>query len=841
MSKRILFAALVCLGPSLCQAVELRVLTYNIHHGVGEDSVLNLNRIANVILSANPDIVSLQEVDHDVPRSNNVLQTQRLAELTGMQWYFGKARNLNGGAYGNGVLVRNGIDILDTTNHQLPNPDNVEPRSVIEMNLSVDSNPGTTEFKFFVTHLMHDSSAGRIASAQYINGLVSGSSVPAILAGDMNFNPGSTAFNITTNEWADLTNVNNSGKNRNNQIDYIFYRSSSQWDVVSQSQFIVNATTNVASDHHPLLGVVAIDLWPDSALVWNNNSGSATAFTEGFAIGDGSLSVGQFPASPWNSQFNTGTQKLLVGYNGVATFSGSASRTIGSMSIGTHQAGAVIAGRNGNGTVTASGSVNLVVSSTSESSGDLMVGEGGHSGTIQWNSSGTLEVQGRLRVGHGGIGTFQQTNGVVVGGTMPGTFKFIGIGIDADSTGTYSLDGGFLRPSGGFTGTQFRQTIVGDNSASGTLNVGNDVGAANTAVLESNDDLVVGRNGGTGLVRVRNDGRIELRTNTNQAELIVGQAGHGSIFQTGGTVVSDSVVRIGGNAGGIGSYTISAGSLTTAVDGSGTFQIGHNGGAGTLRVEGTGVVRHGAEMFIGSEPNSGGNGRLEIIGRSASIQVARLDNAAGGAHGLSETIRWVADAGGITPIVIDGASGTNRVKLQDVSELASNTGINGGGNLRGDGTALELDLSAITFSTTLTLLDNRTTDAITGFFEKGATRKLYEEGAVVPGTGFDGTVTISYVGGTGNDVLLTLVAAAGLAGDHNGDGAVDAADYVTWRKTGVGGQQGHVDWRSNFGAESPNLASNLQVPEPGAWILLALGTAAAQLGRHPFFRFERTI
>ena len=66
-------------------------MTYNIHHGVGNDNALNLNRIASVILAANADIVSLQEVDHGVPRSGNVQQVNRLAELTGMVGYFGKS------------------------------------------------------------------------------------------------------------------------------------------------------------------------------------------------------------------------------------------------------------------------------------------------------------------------------------------------------------------------------------------------------------------------------------------------------------------------------------------------------------------------------------------------------------------------------------------------------------------------------------------------------------------------------------------------------------------------------------------------------------------------------
>jgi hypothetical protein len=386
------------------------------------------------------------------------------------------------------------------------------------------------------------------------------------------------------------------------------------------------------------------------------------------------------------------------------------------------------------------------------------------------------------------------------------------------------LNAGTLRPSGGFSGTEFRQTVVGDAGASGELNVGDGSGAANSAAVESNDDLYIGRAGGTGLMRVRPDGRVELRTSSNAAEFLVGQDSTGTVIQTGGTVTADNTVRIGSEPGSVGNYTISAGLLATATDGSGTFQIGRNGATGTLRVEGTAQVTHGAELYIGDVQNSNTSGRLEIIGSAAAVQIGQLENAAG----VRETIQWQAGAAGVTPLVVTGAGPlvSNRAQLQDPTELAANTGANGGGNLTGDGIALELDLSAITASTILTLIDNRSADAITGFFEMGLTKNLYEEGELVLGTGFDGTVTISYLGGTGNDVTLNLAA---LLGDYNRDGTVDGADYVIWRKTSVNGQQGYADWRANYGKSALGFGAtfrNDQVPEPAACVTFVIGAMA---------------
>jgi len=59
--------------------------------------------------------------------------------------------------------------------------------------------------------------------------------------------------------------------------------------------------------------------------------------------------------------------------------------------------------------------------------------------------------------------------------------------------------------------------------------------------------------------------------------------------------------------------------------------------------------------------------------------------------------------------------------------------------------------------------------------------------------------------------------AAGISGDFNSDGKVDAADYVAWRQTGSPG--GYEMWRTNFGRTSgsgSSVGGSAAVPEPGA-------------------------
>jgi hypothetical protein len=57
-------------------------------------------------------------------------------------------------------------------------------------------------------------------------------------------------------------------------------------------------------------------------------------------------------------------------------------------------------------------------------------------------------------------------------------------------------------------------------------------------------------------------------------------------------------------------------------------------------------------------------------------------------------------------------------------------------------------------------------------------------------------------------------------GDFNGDGFIDAADYVVWRKRGLPEAEYDI-WVSNFGEASPGAGGG--VPEPTTWVLAILG------------------
>ncbi|TWT85545.1 hypothetical protein Pla123a_03520 [Posidoniimonas polymericola] len=81
------------------------------------------------------------------------------------------------------------------------------------------------------------------------------------------------------------------------------------------------------------------------------------------------------------------------------------------------------------------------------------------------------------------------------------------------------------------------------------------------------------------------------------------------------------------------------------------------------------------------------------------------------------------------------------------------------------------------------------------------------------------------------DDFSLMTAIAGLAGDFNNDGMVDAADYTVWRD-GFGttyDQSDYDDWAANYGATSAPSAAAGAVPEPATG-LCCLTAAALVVG-----------
>ncbi|MEX0794313.1 MAG: endonuclease/exonuclease/phosphatase family protein, partial [Pirellulaceae bacterium] len=234
---------------------QIRVLSYNIHHGRGMDDKVDLARLAKIIQSVRPDIVALQEVDRNVERSAQVDQPAELAKLTGMQVVFGGNIPLQGGDYGNALLSR--WPIHRSQNHLLPNTDGGEQRGVLEAEINV---PGhATPLLFLNTHLDHRrADAQRLDSAKQINQWVEKSPRrPALLAGDLNATPESPTLGEFKKHWTPSNTeprLTIPVKEPNRQIDFVLFSPEDRWTVVETT--VLNEP--VASDHLPILAVLEL-------------------------------------------------------------------------------------------------------------------------------------------------------------------------------------------------------------------------------------------------------------------------------------------------------------------------------------------------------------------------------------------------------------------------------------------------------------------------------------------------------------------------------------------------------------------------------------------------------
>jgi hypothetical protein len=114
------------------------------------------------------------------------------------------------------------------------------------------------------------------------------------------------------------------------------------------------------------------------------------------------------------------------------------------------------------------------------------------------------------------------------------------------------------------------------------------------------------------------------------------------------------------------------------------------------------------------------------------------------------------------------------------------------------------------------------------------------EGAISSITGaFDSIIAPTFNGLTpsvvqsAESVFIQVGEAINLPGDFNLDGAVDAADYVMWRKTD-GTEAGFDTWQSQFGGPAGSGfggTANATVPEPARLVLFIVATVGIRLRR----------
>src|SRR5213080_982452 len=217
MSRRflptgLLLVALVVVGSSsasapstvatLANAHTIRVMTYNIHVGVGMDKKLDLVRIAGVINAQHPDFVGLQEVDRGVERTQRIDEIAEIARMTKMDYAFAFNLRYQGGQYGVAILSRFPISSFD---HRLyKNTREAERRGFIRAEVAIN---GRT-VNFVTTHLDYQYDDGRVFEAEQLLSALKDVKGPLIVVGDFNDVPTGGAYKLVSDQFSDAWAAN---------------------------------------------------------------------------------------------------------------------------------------------------------------------------------------------------------------------------------------------------------------------------------------------------------------------------------------------------------------------------------------------------------------------------------------------------------------------------------------------------------------------------------------------------------------------------------------------------------------------------------------------------------
>lgn len=235
----------VCLSSIQAQD-SLRILTYNVRNcrGLDDYSVINTERIGQVVTKQSPDVTGIQELDNQTQRSQNRNILQELAAETKMNPTYGAAIDFQGGQYGVGILSKE--KPIKTTSVPLPGKEEKRVLLIAEFD----------RYVFFCTHFSL-TEASRLESVAIINAeRQKYADKPVVLVGDLNATPDSEVIQTLNKTWQRASGLDFtfSADKPYETIDYVFVSCPNGEKVSVKSTHVVEEP--VASDHRPVLTVV---------------------------------------------------------------------------------------------------------------------------------------------------------------------------------------------------------------------------------------------------------------------------------------------------------------------------------------------------------------------------------------------------------------------------------------------------------------------------------------------------------------------------------------------------------------------------------------------------------
>ena len=228
-------------------------MSYNIRHGMGNDTILNLYRSAKIINSYSPDLCALQEVDNFCLRSDSIGQTDYIARKTLMTGTFGKFMNLQGGEYGMATLSAK--PLVSTKILKLPNA-KYEPRtSIVHEVQIIDDHSIIFANVHFEWINGKEGDLNRLKQAKTLIEYLNTLNKAVIITGDFNCKPNSNTMLYFAEKGFVFVekgedNLSYQGEDKA-EIDHVIYRNTDEIKFKTKSVQLIEEP--IVSDHRPLL------------------------------------------------------------------------------------------------------------------------------------------------------------------------------------------------------------------------------------------------------------------------------------------------------------------------------------------------------------------------------------------------------------------------------------------------------------------------------------------------------------------------------------------------------------------------------------------------------------
>lgn len=229
------------------QEVKLKLMTYNVHRGIGKDGKLNLTNTAEVIRSSDAVIISLQEVERYSIRTGFRDQIKILSEKLNMNYAYGKSINVLNGEYGNGLLSKYPIE--EYIAYDLPSFR--EQRTILRTVINIDG----FRLAVYNTHLGLKE-AERKEQLEFIQQMMVEETLDYLLMGDMNSKSSNlteiTGFMKDSAEGSLKLDQSTFEENDvQERIDYIFLSK----NMIAMDYDVI---LSEASDHYPVISEVVV-------------------------------------------------------------------------------------------------------------------------------------------------------------------------------------------------------------------------------------------------------------------------------------------------------------------------------------------------------------------------------------------------------------------------------------------------------------------------------------------------------------------------------------------------------------------------------------------------------